>query len=102
MGFAVEFAPEAERQAAQVEQWWREHRGGSPTLFERELRTVLTLLAEHPLLGPPFLRAEQPGIRRYLLRRTRYHLYYSFDRAHRMILVRAVWHTARGQDPALT
>jgi hypothetical protein len=39
-------------------------------------------------------------VRRFLLPRSRYHLYYSIDGE--LVKVRAVWHTARGKGPSLT
>jgi hypothetical protein len=40
-------------------------------------------------------------MRRILMPRTRYHVYYVVAEDERLVLVHAVWHTARGQGPKL-
>jgi hypothetical protein len=45
-------------------------------------------------------RGDQP-VRRILLNRTRYHLYYRPDDTDRKILIDAIWYAGRGQAPPL-
>jgi len=40
-------------------------------------------------------------MRRILMPRTRYHVYYVVADEERRVLVHAVWHTARGRGPRL-
>lgn len=40
-------------------------------------------------------------VRRILLHNSRYHVYYTADSDRREVMVRAVWHAARGQGPEL-
>lgn len=62
---------------------------------------MLERLSAIPRIGEPY---EHPGafaVRRVLLQRSRYCVYVSFEAANDLVKVRAVWHTARGEGPAL-
>ena len=98
MRHRILFLPPARFHVREAAQWWRENRA-SPELLERELDTALRLLARHPDIGPPVL--QRPGVRRLLLRKTQYHLYYRVDRAAGVVRIVALWHTARGSEPEL-
>ena len=97
----VEFAPRALAQVRQIETWWRANRPAAVTLFSDELIRLLERLAEGTAPGVryPFGAFE---VRRVLLPRSRYHVYYSIEREEDLVKVRAVWHAARGRGPALT
>lgn len=41
------------------------------------------------------------GVRRFLLRRSRYHVYYEYDVAADLVRVVSVWGAVRGQGPDL-
>jgi plasmid stabilization system protein ParE len=96
----IVFVREARAHLAEIARWWRENRPGQE-LFERELTKTLTFLAQQPELGAPYLEAPQPGVRRTLLRKTQFHVYYSVDRARRLVRILAIWHTAREHGPPL-
>ena len=100
MSLRVVFVREARAQLAAIARWWLENRPGQE-LFERELTKALALLAQHPEHGALYLAAPQPGVRRTLLRKTQYHVYYSVDRARRAVRILAIWHTAREHGPPL-
>lgn len=100
MSVRVVFVREARVQLAEIARWWRENRPGQE-LFERELTKALALLAQQPELGAPYIAAPQPGVRRTILRKTQYHVYYSVDRARGLVRVLAIWHTAREHGPPL-
>ena len=96
----VLFHPRAAEDAATIETWWRANRTSAPELFVRELETTLALVASSPTLGALASREHDfPRVRRVLMRRTGYHLYYRFAR--QTLEVLAIWHTARGEDPPL-
>ena len=60
---------------------------------------MLVATAMMPTLGATVRGERAPGLRRVLLRRTRYHVYY---RARGEVLeVLAVWHASRGAGPGL-
>ena len=67
-------------------------------MFDAELQLALAALEEtadiHALVDP----ADLPGVRRVLLARVRYHLYYRL-RTNGSVDVVACWHTSRGASP---
>jgi plasmid stabilization system protein ParE len=91
--------PEADAQIRAIDVWWRENRTATPDLFLDELANVFDLIAEAPHLGRLYRRSPVPGIRRLVLRATRYHVYYSVGEHDVRVL--AVWHGQRGVGPPL-
>ncbi|MBM4382994.1 MAG: type II toxin-antitoxin system RelE/ParE family toxin [Deltaproteobacteria bacterium] len=62
------------------------------------MTVALRLITDHPSIGQraqPHLR----GVRRVLLPRAGYFVYYRVDEARRRIEVLAIWHTSRGPGP---
>lgn len=54
-----------------------------------------------PGLGVVYATRRGVIIRRLLLPRSRYHVYFSNDEARQLVEVRAVWGATRGRGPAL-
>ena len=100
MSHRVDFAGTARRQLRSVQRWWRANRRAAPELFKQELRRAIEQLRERPSAAPA-VEVGRPGVRRLLLPRTRYHLYFRVDEAEERVRVLAVWHTARGHLPPL-
>lgn len=94
----VELAPRALAQVRVVDEWWRQNRLAAPTLFADELANALEMLERGVLFGVVY-RFPLFEVRRFLLPRSRYHVYYSFDGD--LVKVRAVWHASRGKGPPL-
>lgn len=94
----VAFAVHAQRQARTVVSWWRRHRSAAPQLFEDELDALVLALAAGQTPGSAY--PGRVGVRRALLPRSRYHVYYEAQSAD-FVVVLAVWHTARGRAPKL-
>ena len=67
----------------------------------QELEDILALVTTSPTLGMPAETGDDsfPGVRRALMRRTRYHLYYRVTGDRLEVL--AVWHAVRGELPTL-
>ena len=100
MNLSVVTTPESDTQIRAIDQWWRTNRPAAPELFAEELANCLVLLEQAPAIGKPYRRhPSAPGLRRLLLRATRYHVYY-LPRAE-VVTVLAVWHSCRGQLPPL-
>lgn len=100
MKLAVVTTPEADEQIHTIDRWWRANRTAAPDLFAEELGRCFQLLARAPRLGRSYRRHPAVrGIRRILLRSSRYHVYY-VERAD-VVAVLAVWHSHRGQAPPL-
>ena len=90
------------RAAQEIEaagEWWQANRPASPRLFRTELSRALQLIAVRPELGARATNIGLEGVRRVLLSRIRYHLYYrvAADR----VEVLALWHSSRGSGPSV-
>jgi plasmid stabilization system protein ParE len=94
-------APRAEGHIRRISAWWREHRPAAPRLFALEVADALELLATMPTLGVYYAQRRGQTIRRLLLPRSRYHIYFTYDEAADVLEVRAVWHATRGRGPSL-
>jgi plasmid stabilization system protein ParE len=90
---------EADAQIRGIDGWWRENRRASPDLFFDELAATFEIIARVPMIGRLYRRSPVPGVRRSLLRATRYHVYYVPSLLE--IRVLAVWHGERGVGPPL-
>ena len=99
MSLPVFTTPEAEAQIRTIDAWWKTNRPAAPNLFLDELAYCLELLGKAPKIGKPYHRYPVRGLRRILLRATRYHVYY-LPRGDG-VTVLAVWHTGRGKRPPL-
>jgi hypothetical protein len=86
--YAVEFSPEAIVHVERVKEWWLANRRASPSLFLRELRAALRQAQRSPHLGLRYEAAGVRPIRRILLPKTSYHIYYWPDEAARIVRVR--------------
>jgi plasmid stabilization system protein ParE len=95
----VGFTEDARAQLAAIKMWWQANRHGAPDLFADELEHALAELSELPHMGAASADARLPGVRRLLLSRTQYHVYYRV--ADDSLTVLAVWHTKRGRPPRL-
>jgi len=84
-----------------IDTWWKVNRPAAPDLFRRELEDVVRLVATSPTVGTPaeIGDADFSGVRRALMRRTRYHVYYRVTGERLEVL--AVWHAVRGELPTL-
>ena len=98
MSLSVFTTPEADAQIGSIDDWWRANRPAAPDLFAEELAQCLIVLQHAPNIGKPYRRLGLvPGLRRLLLRATRYHVYYVARQD--SVTVLAVWHSRRGQLP---
>ena len=83
--------PRARKQIAKASRWWLGNRDKAPEAFDEDLDAGLEMLADSPLAGEPF--RSRPGVRRLVLRRIRYYLYYRIVRGDLYVL--SLWHTSR-------
>lgn len=97
----VAFTPEADRQATELDRWWREHRPAAPDLFARELAEGLELLSRAPNAATSYTAQGGRTFRRFLLPRSRNHVYFEIDEVQGLLIVHAVWGTPRGREPDL-
>ena len=97
---AVVLTASAARQMREALAWWSENRLAAPRLLDEELRGVLGIVVAAPTLGALAHDARLAGVRRILLPRTRYHLYYRVDETAGRLEVLALWY-ARRRPPSL-
>ena len=99
--YEVVVTARAEEQVRTIRAWWAAERAGAPGVFTEELAASFERIATLPRSGSPYPVPTPAGVRRVLLRRSRYHVYYTIDDPARRVVVRAVWHTSRGSGPEL-
>ncbi len=93
-------APEADAQIQEIDVWWRANRPAAPDLFREELTGAFLSIRTLPQMGRPIRHHRVKGLRRVVLRATRYHAYYVVHR--NAIFILAIWSAVRGSGPPLT
>ena len=96
--FVVEFVPGAARQTARARDWWFENRDKAPHAFDEDMAELLTML-EHLPHAAGVAVAQRPGVRRAILRRARYNVYFTVEEA--TVTIIAVWHSCASGSPGL-
>jgi len=91
--------PAADRDIRRAHDWWSSNRPAAPRLFAEELAAAFDLLAASPLIGRSHRTRAVRGVRRILMRATRYHVYYVPEESR--VVVLAVWGAVRVQRPRL-
>ncbi len=81
--------------------WWLDNRPKAPGAIRQELERAFSLLTLQPHLGARARSERLPGVRRILLSRVQYHLYYRVNEEARRVEVLALWHARRGRGPGL-
>lgn len=101
MSFTFKVADRADRHIRLAAEWWVANRRDAPTLFAEDLESAFALIEEFPHAGESVTHPRIPKLRRVLLSRVQYHLYYSVVVEDRVIEVLALWHTSSGTKPPL-
>lgn len=96
----ISVTPEARKQIREANAWWVENRSAAPHLVRTELERTFFLISSQPRVGSPALDQGLEQIRRVLLYRIGYHLYYRIA-PDSTVLVLGLWHTSRGTAPQL-
>ena len=97
----IEFSPDALEQVRTIGNWWNANRTAAPDLFHDELAATLEMLRPVPNSASPYKHRRIQGLRRTLMQRTRYHLYFTYHEDRTLIFVHAIWHAVRGRGPRL-
>jgi len=95
----IEITDEARAQLAAAAAWWAENRPSAFGAVLEDLDRILNLLTVQPGMGTRARRTTLSGVRRVMLSRIRYYVYYRV--AGDALQVLAVWHTSRGRGPSL-
>ena len=89
--------PEADADAHRIDEWWVQHRQAAPNLFLEELADALALLGMEAGVGVRCANRAIPGLQRYLLRATRYHVYFVHN--DELVVIVGIWGATRGTTP---
>jgi plasmid stabilization system protein ParE len=92
---------EADAMIATASDWWAANRPKAPGLLLDELGAAKERLERFPEAGRIMRRRGFPGLRRVILPRTRYHVYYRYFPERDEVWVVAVWAAVRGRGPRL-
>jgi plasmid stabilization system protein ParE len=90
------------RAVAQIDEaarWWADNRLAAPGAVADDLEQGLALIAAHPRIGAMARSPRLRGVRRILLSRVNYYVYYR--ETPEAIDVLAFWHASRGTPPPL-
>jgi plasmid stabilization system protein ParE len=96
----IRIAPRAGRQIRAAMKWWLVNRTAAPTMLVDELEAAYALISDLPLAGEAVFHSRIAGLRRVLLGRTQYHLYYVVSERSTVEIL-SLWHTSRGTRPQL-
>jgi plasmid stabilization system protein ParE len=101
LSYTIKIAPHAAAAIRAGSDWWLKNRSKAPEAFADEIERGFELIRSLPGSGEPVAHSEISKVRRLLLGRIRYHLYYRVDRETETIEVLAFWHASRGSQPTL-
>jgi len=88
----VIITPRARRQLTAAARWWLAHRDKAPEAFDEDVAAGIGAISESPSIHPRIDRRR--GIRRMLLERIRYYIYYRIS-ARDDVEIISVWHASR-------
>lgn len=99
MPFAIVILPSARRQILRASDLWRQSHPAAPRLFDEELDRALLRLADNPRLGMRAPWSRPLEVRRLLLRRVEYVVFYRVRPRAQRIEVLALWYARRRDAP---
>jgi plasmid stabilization system protein ParE len=98
---SIEVSDLAKAQIRAADEWWRANRPAAPNAIREELERASRLIAVQPGVGARARNLSLVGVRRLLLARIRYHVYYRVVTDPDRVEVLAFWHGSRGNAPPL-
>ncbi len=101
MTYRLRVSPHAASQIRKAADWWFENRPKAPHAFEEELEKAFGLATRLPLVGQKVHHSRMSGLRRVLMGRVRYYLYYRVETEKDLVKVLALWHSSRTGHPRL-
>ena len=99
MTLRVKVSARAASQIRKAAEWWAENRPAAPGAVRTDIGEALALLAQQPGIGTAYEGARAKGVRRLLVGRIRYFVYYHVTTDTLEVL--AAWHVSRGEQPSL-
>jgi len=89
----IELTRLAERQLFAARAWWRRNRDKAPGAFDEDIDSALLYLSENLSSSTAYRPTRRSGVRRYLIERIRYYIY--FRATDDKIQVLRIWHASR-------
>lgn len=99
MALRVRITARAASQIHKAAEWWAENRPAAPGAVRVDIGEALALLAQQPAIGTLYQGCRIANVRRLLLGRIRYFIYYRVTPDTLDVL--ALWHVSRGRQPSL-
>ena len=99
MTLRVKVSARAASQIHKAAEWWAENRPAAPGAVRTDIGEAVALLARQPGIGTTYEGARTKGVRRLLVGRIRYFIYYRVTPEALEVLT--VWHVNRGKQPSL-
>jgi plasmid stabilization system protein ParE len=88
----------AAREIRAASKWWDENRPAAPDAFRDAIDKAFELICAQPNIGAVATNVKLPGVRRILLSKIQYYLYYRVKSRPQVVEVVAIWHTSRYPD----
>jgi len=88
----------ARREIRAASAWWDENRPAAPDAFRDAIDKTFELICTQPTIGAVAANVTLPGVRRILLSKIQYYLYYRVKSNPPTVEVVAIWHTSRYPD----
>jgi toxin ParE1/3/4 len=95
----IRFTRRAARQIDAALRWWAHNRELAPTLLADELDHAISIVTRFPDSGIPARSTDLRGLRRIVMPRSHYALYYRVR--NEIVEVVALWHQHRETEPKL-
>ena len=99
MTLRVKVSARAASHIRKAAEWWAENRPAAPGAVRADIGEALALLVQQPGLGAKYAGARAKNVRRLLVGRIRYFIYYRATSDALEVL--AVWHVSRGSQPTV-
>lgn len=99
MALGLRITGRAAAEIARADAWWRENRLAVPLAVREDLKGAFELLMRQPSVGVKVENTRLSGVRRLLLGRIRYFVYYRVKGGELVVL--SLWHTSRGKGPVI-
>ena len=95
----VVLSEEAERDLAEIDVWWQEHRQDAPDKFADEFIGARHEIVRKPLIPKVYAVRKGIAIRRWLMTETVKHLYYTVEDD--TVIILRIWDPRREVTPKL-
>ena len=97
----VDLRPLAQGHATSAHEWWQKNRPAAPDLFADEFAESIRILEQTPDVGKIYRRRGIPHLRRLLMLRTQFHIYYVHVPDQTRVFILAIWNALRRRGPPL-